>query len=62
MDSSIISGKQKPNKGYSLRRVSAEKRSKQRGRATNHDHKDGRKYRHDHPAHPHEHDIPNHKG
>ena len=41
-----------------LRRDAALKRSKKTGRATNHNQIDGRRWRHDHPATPHEHDMP----
>lgn len=61
MDVSILSGTKKPTKKIrvqNLTRDSAWKRAVKRGKATNHSQIDGRRWRRDHPATPHEHDIP----
>ena len=61
MDSSILSGTKKPSKKIKVRVLKvrgASKLARQRGRATNHNQIDGRKWRRDHPKKPHEHDMP----
>ena len=70
MDTSILSGTKKPIKSsktarvriHNLKQQSAWDRAKKTGRKTNHNQIDGRRWKHDHPAHPYEHDIPNPTG
>lgn len=61
MIASILSGQKRPGKGikvHNLKPQSAKRIATIRGKKTNHNQIDGRRWRRDHPATPHEHDLP----
>jgi hypothetical protein len=61
VDASILKGVKKAGKTptvVNLKQRSADKLAAKRGKRINKEQKDGRRWRHDHPLHPHEHDIP----
>lgn len=60
MNADILTGaiKGKKRKVHVLKQSGAIKAAVKRGRETNHNQVDGRRWRRDHPARPHEHDMP----